>query len=204
MRCISCGFPLRGELEKLGARCPHCRQPLYEDPRVSRGGEPVRPDGGSCVVHPGSAAVGACQRCGNFLCGVCRTRWRRHAVCVACLQRMLEAQEASPVEAAAHRRQAILGILFGGLAWLFTLVGFVLIRLAGNGGEANAALGGLGVLALLPAPPLGLLGVGQGAAAIRGRGDHMILATLGLILSGLHTGVVIGLMMLPVIMDRLG
>jgi hypothetical protein len=37
------------------------------------------------------------------------------------------------------------------------------------------------------------IGLGQGIAALRARGDHMILATLGLILCGLNVGVCIGL-----------
>jgi hypothetical protein len=94
-------------------------------------------------------------------------------------------------------------MVFGGLAWLITLAAFGLMSLSRSDGPVDG-LAILGVLLLLPTPPLGLLGVGQGAAAIRARGDHMIMATLGLILSGLHTGAIIGLLMLPVIMERLG
>jgi hypothetical protein len=36
--------------------------------------------------------------------------------------------------------------------------------------------------------------VGQATAALRTRGSHMILATIGLVISGLFVGVMIGLM----------
>ena len=49
-------------------------------------------------------------------------------------------------------------------------------------------------IALIFASPLpSVLGLGQGIAALRARGDHMILATLGLVLCGLNVGVFIGL-----------
>ena len=45
-----------------------------------------------------------------------------------------------------------------------------------------------------PVPRRRFIGLGLGAAALYGRGHHMILATIGLILSGLHAGAFIGLM----------
>jgi len=93
LRCLSCHEPLREEPERIGARCPHCRQPLFEDPRQAA---PAAPAAGAsvCATRPQNAAVGTCQRCGNFLCAVCRTRWRNQAVCIACVERALEAKEA--------------------------------------------------------------------------------------------------------------
>ena len=51
----------------------------------------------------------------------------------------------------------------------------------------------LGGFTMFLGPLPAAVGVGQGIAAIRARGDHMILATLGLILSGLNVGVFIGI-----------
>lgn len=193
LQCQTCGERVRGDADEIGARCPRCRLPLYEDPRMAWGSETGLPDGSRCAAHAQNGAVGTCQRCGNFLCAVCRTRWRNQVVCLACVERALETQEATPTEARAHFRQAILAVIFGVIAWLITLLSVVMIVMGASGKDMNPVLIGFGVLMLLVTPFPALLGVGQGAAAIRARGDHMILATIGLLLSGIHTGVLIGL-----------
>jgi hypothetical protein len=198
LQCLTCGERVHGEPDEIGARCPRCRLPLYEDPRLAWGSPNGSPDGSRCVAHAQNGAVGTCQRCGNFLCTVCRTRWRSQVVCIACVERALEAQEATPAEASAHFRQAILAVLFGGAAWLITLVGGGMLAAGATRKEMDPFLVGFGFLILLVTPFPALLGVGQGAAAIRARGNHMILATIGLILSGLHTGVLIGLFSMAV------
>jgi hypothetical protein len=195
---LTCGERVQGEADEIGARCPRCRLPLYEDPRLAWGSPSGMADGSRCVAHPQNGAVGTCQRCGNFLCTVCRTRWRAQVVCIACVERALEAQEATPAEASAHFRQAILAVLFGAAAWLITLVGGGMLAAGATGKEMNPVLVGFGFLILMVTPFPALLGVGQGAAAIRARGNHMILATIGLLLSGLHTGVLIGLFSMAV------
>lgn len=201
IRCESCGERVRGEAEQIGARCPQCRDPLYEDPRIARGSDPGQPEGSRCNSHPQNAAIGPCQRCGNFMCAVCRTRWHNQAICLPCVERGLGAQETLPAEARAHTRQAVLAIVFGIVAWVITLGAVVVMVIGMSGKEPNVGLVGLGFLALLVTPLPALLGVGQGAAAIRARGDHMILATIGLLLSGLHTGVVLGLFSLALVQN---
>src|SRR5262249_47773367 len=133
-------------------------------------------------------------RCGNYLCEVCRTRWREQLVCTACIDRALESKEAAPEQARGHRRQAILGLVLGGAAWVLGVLSFFLMMVGmavlGRGGLLLVGLATLGLLAAaLPA----LLGVGQAATALRTRGDHMILATSGLIVSGLYVGLLLGL-----------
>jgi hypothetical protein len=145
------------------------------------------------VVHPGNPSIGTCERCGNFLCGVCRTRWYDRVLCTACVERALDTQEARPEEARAHLRRAILALVFGLVAWLFSVLAGLLTAAAAKGDDMNMGLLGLAVMIFLAGLVPALIGVGQGAAAIRERGDHMILATLGLILSGMNAGVVIGL-----------
>jgi hypothetical protein len=193
LQCLTCGERVHGDADQIGARCPRCRLPLYEDPRLAWGSPTGSANGSRCVVHDQNGAVGTCQRCGNFLCTVCRTRWRNQVVCIACVERALETQEATPAEASAHFRQAMLAVIFGVIAWLITLVAAGLIAAGATGKEINPVLIGFGFLMLLATPFPALMGVGQGAAAVRARGDHMILATIGLLLSGIHTGVLIGL-----------
>jgi hypothetical protein len=41
-----------------------------------------------CAVHAGNAAVGNCQRCGIFLCALCRTAVDDQILCPACFDRL--------------------------------------------------------------------------------------------------------------------
>jgi hypothetical protein len=112
------------------------------------------------------------------------------------VDRSLASNEAAPGDVRAHFRQAILSVVFGITAWVLLIVGFVIAAAAVSSTlerEPNVLLGLLVFVVLLPSPLLAVLGIGQGAAAIRARGDHMILASAGLILSGLQAGVWVGM-----------
>src|SRR5689334_12046084 len=105
-RCPACNEWLRGKPEDVGARCLYCRLPLYERPEALKP-RPDAPDS-FCTLHPANPAVGTCARCGNFQCELCRTRWRGRTVCVACVSRALEANEARPEEARTQLWQSLL------------------------------------------------------------------------------------------------
>jgi hypothetical protein len=125
---------------------------------------------------------------------VCRTPWRHRIVCATCIDRILGAGEATSEQARNHARQATLAVVFGGLAWLLTLLVFGGMALAGPGNKgALVALVLLLFLVLLIGIPAAAFGVGQAVAALRVRGNHMILGTIGLVLSGLYVGVLLGL-----------
>lgn len=189
-RCPSCDYPLPHDRERIGARCPNCRDPLYEPPgrisRLAREGE------GACAVHAGRETVGTCGRCGNFFCEICRTRWRDQILCAACVERALSSREATPEQSRAHLRQAILGLLLGIGSWGTFLLGQAL-GAAAVFADKNLLLLLLALLLMVGSTLLGVLGIGQSAAALRARGHHMIVATSGLILSGLFVGSFIGL-----------
>jgi hypothetical protein len=187
-RCPSCDYPLPPDRERIGARCPNCRDPLYEPPgRVSR---PARADEGACALHGGRETVGTCGRCGNYFCEVCRTRWRDQILCAACAERALASREATPEQARAHFRQALLGLLLGLGAWsafiLWQLIS-ILFQVSHNLLLALVAL-----LMMIVAVLLGVLSTGQAVAALRTRGHQMIMATSGLLLGALFLGVFIG------------
>ena len=189
--CPSCRQLLPRERRKVGARCPYCRDPLYEPPEAS---QPAAATADSlCPVHPQNATAGTCQHCGNYLCKVCRTRWQNRLLCPVCVALALEAKEAAPEETRAHVRQALLAMALGLVAWGMSLVGMVIVAIGVQDGP-NLMLAGLGTLIFLAGFLPAGVGLGQGAAAVQGRGNYMILATLGLLLSGLHLGVVIGLL----------
>jgi hypothetical protein len=188
-RCPTCRKSLGSDPGSNGARCPRCREPLYESPE--RQGRQPEPTGHLCAIHPAVVAVGHCQRCGNYFCRVCRTKWRDRAVCVTCIDRALELRDQSSPEARDHRRQAILGLVLGVTPWALCLLGFTLV-FVGVASGANEALLGLAVMAVVFSVVPAALGLGQAAAAIRVRGEQMIIATLGLVLSSLFLGAGIG------------
>jgi uncharacterized membrane protein len=198
MDCRSCGEHIRSDPEAVGARCPRCREPLYE-----RGGGPrladepgVNPDAAVCAVHAGNLAVGTCQRCGNFVCRVCRTRWHELPLCLGCVERAVQDNEGDPAEVRGHRRQALWSLILGLLAWGgLVLTGPLLVVAGSRGNEALAVL--VMVVTLFSMLP-SAFGVGLGAAAVRGRGDRMILATCGLVLSALHLGTLAGLLLVGI------
>jgi hypothetical protein len=193
-RCPACREWIAGDRDRVGARCPHCRLPLYERPELFK----PRPDApeSHCSVHPTNPALGACQRCGNFQCDLCRTRWRGRFLCAACVDRALESGEVRPEEQTAHLWEAILALVLGILAWLTLLTAILMIAaIMGNGGEVreNAPVVILAGLLLLGSLVPSAFGTGLGAAALYTRGSHKILATIGLLLSGVHIGAFIGL-----------
>jgi hypothetical protein len=187
---------LPGARDRYGARCRHCRGPLYEQPE-DFDDVPRTPAAGTstCPQHPQNVSIGTCQRCGNYLCRVCRTRWREQTYCTACVERALDAGDVAPREARAHFRNAVLSLVFGAIAWVLCLLGGVLFAIGATdfNDPGHAILMLLGVGLMTPSPFLSVFGVAHGASAVRARGDHMIQATLGLILAGLHVGVTIGL-----------
>jgi hypothetical protein len=124
---------------------------------------------------------------------VCRTRWRNLVLCAACVDRALESKEAAPEQAQAHLRQALLSLVLGGVAWILGAIGLV-IGIVGQTSE-SIQVGAIlfMMLILLVAALPGSLGLGQAASAVRSRGNHMIMATIGLITNGLFLGVLLGM-----------
>jgi hypothetical protein len=195
VECRHCGEVYWTDPERVGARCRRCREPLYERPQASRPpDEPPAPGAGVCAVHPRNASVGVCQRCGTYMCAVCRTRWHDRALCLACLDRVIDAKEARPEDVRAHRRQAMLALLFGITAWALVLTSGVLLLLGVGGAGAYGMAMAAGLLTMSSLIP-SMFGLGQAAAAIRTRGNRMIMATLGLVLSGSHVGILLGMML---------
>jgi len=192
--CRHCGQHLRGDALALGARCPHCREPLYERPdAVRRRRDAQESRGGICAVHPGNVAVGPCKRCGTFMCGICRSRWEDSLLCPACVERLMSGRETAPEHVLTHRWQALVSVLLGFASWILALP-LVAVLGAGASKEALIGLFMLAAVSLVPS----LFGLGQAVAAIRVRGDRMMLATCGLALTGAQIGTVTGLALLVI------
>src|SRR5260370_26620982 len=180
--CPSCEYPLPENRERVGARCPSCRDPLYEPPgrlaRVAREGE------ATCAAHPKNESLGPCGRCGNYLCEVCRTRWRDQVLCAACVERALCSDEATPEQAKAAFRQALMALLFGIGTWVLALLAFLVFIVLVASSEPSLIVIGLFVYSLIAAACPAVFSIGQGVTVLRARGNHMIMATIGLMLSG--------------------
>ncbi|HZT82903.1 MAG TPA: hypothetical protein VFA26_21915, partial [Gemmataceae bacterium] len=164
------------------------------------GPERAGEESAACALHPGNASTGLCQRCGNFVCSVCRTRFRGQTLCLACVERFLAEQRpgsglTNPEEAGAHKRQAIIAAASGVASWALLGGGLLLIVLGVEGGPTNplVLLVLVGFALMMAGPAVSAVGIGQALAALRTRGNYMILATAGLILSCLQAGALIGL-----------
>jgi hypothetical protein len=188
---------MRDDRERVGARCPNCRDPLYEPP--GRFGRPVREGEGACGVHAECESVGPCARCGNFMCETCRTKWRDQVICAACVNRAMESREAVTEQSMTQLRQAVMALGMGIGAWVLGVVGLVVagLAVAASGGQPSmgtAAVVGLLMIGLfLAAGAVAMFGMGQAVAVLRARGGHMILATMGLVIGALFVGLFIGL-----------
>ena len=204
--CPSCEYPLPDDRERVGARCPNCRDPLYEPP--GRFGRPVREGEGACSVHPECESVGPCGRCGNFMCETCRTRWRDQILCAACVDRVMESKEAAPEQSRTHLRQALTALGMGIGAWVLGVVGFVVAVLAAavgvaanHGAPTQGTLEVVGLILiamLLASGGASAFGIGQAVAVLRVRGNHMILATIGLVVGALYVGMFIGVIAMSI------
>jgi hypothetical protein len=187
--CPSCDYPLPHDRERLGARCPNCRDPLYEP--ASRLSRPVREGEGACALHAGREAVGTCGRCGNYFCAVCHTRWRDQVLCTACVERAVASREATPEQARAHLRQALLGLLMSLGAWVVFTLGILLVLVISSSPNLYVLIFVV-LLMFICAMLLAVMGTGNAVAALRTRGQQMIMATSALLIGGLFLGVFLG------------
>jgi hypothetical protein len=190
-RCPTCEYPLPENRERVGARCPSCLDPLYDPPgRVAR---PAREGEATCAVHPRNESIGPCGRCGNYLCEVCRTRWRDQVLCAACVERALGSNEATPEQVKSAFRQALTSLLLGVAAWVIAILSFVGLVVAAASAEPTAFVLLMCLAGLCSAAVPAVFSIGQAVAVLRARGNHMIMATIGLMLGGLYIGTIIGI-----------
>jgi hypothetical protein len=148
-----------------------------------------------CVIHPSRGSAGACERCGNFMCWLCRTRWNDKVLCLSCAERAVAVQREGPSERKAHRRQALWGMILGLTAWVLVLVaGAIFFTRGGRSLQTGPSFTAL--LFAVSSVPLALFGVGLATAAVRLRGNRMRLATCGLVLTAAQLGLLFGVFLL--------
>lgn len=185
-RCPECNYPLPDDREYLGSRCPGCHDPLYEAravPRRARAGD------ATCVVHPDNEASGPCQRCGNDLCEVCRSRWRDQILCIACMDHALTSGEGTEPAATLHARLSAWSAGLGAGAWGLGIVAWFLSeRLSAS---QNSWTAFLLLLTIALSGLFGLFGVGHAMTALLQGGRHVVVAITGLFISGLLLAVIV-------------
>ena len=192
LECPYCFRVFRTAPEKLGARCPKCRMPMYERPGRRKAPEH---DLGPCAQHPQSPAVANCARCNRLMCNLCRTRWHDDATCPDCVERSLLSDEPTPQETQRHQRQAWMAVVLGAVGWFILILTLWPASGLHQGAPSRFLLwlaGGLFVISLGPA----VLALGQAAAAMRQRGTAHRVAVWGLALSGSHVGLILGLLVM--------
>src|SRR5262245_25281271 len=104
-------------------RCLHCLrlfeavrfQPTARRAKVTEVGAGGPEEAASCAAHRRNAAVASCERCGIFMCTLCRTESDGMTICAPCFER-LAGQGA--LHTASTRYSNYLG-----MAWLCVLVG---------------------------------------------------------------------------------
>jgi hypothetical protein len=129
------------DVEPIGtnavSRCPLCQgefESIRFQPRIAHAKvtelATAGPEGGQpCAIHQRNAAVAACERCGSFVCSLCRIDFDEHVYCPSCFERL---SEAGSIESAKTRFRDYEGLtsLTATLGCLITWLGIVLGPLA--------------------------------------------------------------------------
>jgi len=98
IRCPRCREPIEiTSIPTMGeARCALCGrafQAVRFEPPSRAAVVPQMVDGTldaaqPCANHPGNAAVTSCQRCGSFICALCRIDLDNRTLCPTCFERL--------------------------------------------------------------------------------------------------------------------
>ncbi len=138
--CPACGAALELLRVVSGMQaCPSCNaafeatrfQPPERSARVRQLAEAG--DGTACAAHPANQAAANCERCGVFMCSLCRIDADEQALCPACFDRL------SSEGALASTRTSFRD--YGRQAWTVALAGLPLLALGAAIGPAAIYFG---------------------------------------------------------------
>jgi hypothetical protein len=93
VRCPTCNFEVRVPVERGETECTygHAFEYALFDPAppAPRSRPTSRADSGAtpCAIHAGNAAVASCERCGTFICALCRVEQDGATLCMSCFER---------------------------------------------------------------------------------------------------------------------
>ena len=152
---------------------------------------------GNCLVHPHNRSIGRCQRCQQPFCEVCRSKWQKEVLCLACLNQALESRETPPVVANTQARQGKLSLIHAIIGWCLFLGSFLMF-FGISDGRGNQDLAILDLVLFLASFIPALLSLGFGLATIRSRGERLVMATWGVALSSAQLGVTFSLVLINI------
>jgi hypothetical protein len=190
IECRSCRGLFRVAADKVGARCPRCHMPLFErSERLS-----PRDSGlGTCPQHAGAVGVAVCQQCARPMCVACRTRWFGLMMCPACVEAALSSDEPNPRELRRLSARAAWSFVLALVGWIIAALVLLLLLVQHRASSGNVTLAlVLGVFSMIPAA----FAVGQGCAVVLVRGPRDRLAATGMVMSGAHLGLLLGLFLI--------
>lgn len=195
IECPFCYRVFRQAPENLGARCPKCKMPLYEDPSKRR--KSPEKDFGACAQHPEAPAIAKCTRCDKPICHSCRTRWHEEPVCPNCVEQSIADDEPSPREAQMQTKQAWVALILAVAGWMILLMTLVPYSSFAKG-EVQPTVRFLTYLLFFGSFVPAIFALGHAIASVRLRGDFGKLAACGLVAAGSQLGLAIGIIVLNV------
>jgi hypothetical protein len=195
IECPYCYRVYRQPPEKLGARCPKCKMPLYEDPSKRR--KTPDKDYGRCDQHPDAQALAKCSRCDRPMCQTCRTRWHEEPVCPRCVDESIADDEPGPREAQLQTKHAWTSVILATVGWMVLLMTLAPYSQF-HAGQVRPIIIFITYFLFLGSFVPAVFGVGCAVSAIRLRGDFGKLATCGLVGAGTQLGLAIGLIVINI------
>ncbi len=187
VECRNCRGYFRTTPEKIGARCPKCKAPLFERPDKQSDSE----DLGGCAVHPAALAVLVCQRCNKNMCASCRTRWHGKQLCPSCVELSLGRAEPNPRELRRQSGWAVWSLALALIGWVVALLAVLMLVIRGPEAALSAPLF-FCMVSLVPA----LFAIGNGCPVLLSRGPRFRIAASGITVAGLHLGLLLGLFLI--------
>lgn len=113
-----------------------------------------------------------------------------------CLNLAMSTDQSRPEIVKSHRRAAVMSVVYGICGWLLVIAGGLPFLLS-RGGISGRWMGLAGILVLAGLIPA-LMGLSNAASALRTRGDRIVPATCGLVLTGSQIGMMLGLLIINI------
>lgn len=189
VECRHCRAVFEIPPEKIGARCPDCRLPLFE-----RSDRPMREiESGVCAYHPKMPGVTTCTRCQSRICSNCRTRWHDENLCLRCVEESIAKNEPHPRELKSRQMQSIRGFVLALIGAFFFVLGLWILYSSRNDPTSSASSWSILMIfaGLIPC----VVAMGQGAAVIIKRGPLMKMATSSVVIASSQIGLTVGMML---------
>src|SRR5262245_19017739 len=135
VECRHCQAVFEMAPEKIGARCPDCKLPLFE--RSDRPGRDI--ESGVCAAHPTMPGITTCTRCASRICSNCRTRWHEENLCLRCVEESIAKNEAHPRELKSRHMQSIRGFVHALVGAFLFLLGLWILYSSRNDPTSGAS-----------------------------------------------------------------